>query len=139
MKKIILIASVLFATFSCSSKEEEPDPFETVVDYDQMAKEYEEFRSENPVEKPKEDLAVRGLALIESSDCLSCHTTATKMIGPSYQEVADRYTDADIDYLANKIIDGGKGVWGDIPMTAHPGVNKENARQMVKYILSLKK
>lgn len=139
MKKLILTALVLFSAFSCSSKEEEPDPFETVVDYDQMTREYEEFKEANPEEKPKENPAVRGLALIESSDCLSCHTASSKLIGPSYEEVAHKYTDADIDYLADKIIDGGKGVWGDIPMTAHPGVNKENARQMVKYILSLKK
>ena len=139
MKKLILTVLVLFSAFSCSSKEEEPDPFETVVDYDQMTREYEEFKEANPEEKPKENPAVRGLALIESSDCLSCHTTNSKLIGPSYEDVAHKYTESDIDYLADKIIDGGKGVWGDIPMTAHPGVNKENARQMVKYILSLKK
>jgi len=97
MKKLILTALVLFSAFSCSSKEEEPDPFETVVDYDQMTREYEEFKEANPEEKPKENPAVRGLALIESSDCLSCHTTNSKLIGPSYEDVAHKYTESDIE------------------------------------------
>ncbi|MCW3161619.1 c-type cytochrome [Chryseobacterium oryctis] len=80
-----------------------------------------------------------GLKLIEGTDCLSCHKTDSKLVGPSYQDVANKYTEADIDHLAQKIIDGGKGVWGDIPMTPHAGMSKENAQKMVKYILSLKK
>jgi cytochrome c len=80
-----------------------------------------------------------GLKLIEGTDCLSCHKIDSKLVGPSYQDVANKYTDADVDRLAQKIIDGGKGVWGEIPMTPHAGVSKENAQKMVKYILSLKK
>lgn len=80
-----------------------------------------------------------GLKLIEGTDCLTCHTIDSKLIGPSYQEVAAKYTDADLDMLAQKIIDGGKGNWGEIPMAPHEGLSKENAKQMVKYILSLKK
>ena len=41
--------------------------------------------------------------------------------------------------LTQKIIDGGKGNWGDIPMTPHTGMSKENTQKMIKYILSLKK
>jgi len=54
--------------------------------------------------------------------------------------VAAKYeaTDANIDMLADKIIEGGSGHWGDVPMTAHAGMSKENAKLMVKYILSLK-
>jgi cytochrome c len=61
------------------------------------------------------------------------------LVGPSYQEIADKYTEADLDKLATKIIEGGKGVWGEIPMTPHSGMSKENAQKMVKYILTLKK
>ena len=50
-----------------------------------------------------------------------------------------QYTEADIDKLATKIIDGGKGVWGEIPMTPHAGLSPDNAKLMVKYILSTKK
>ena len=80
-----------------------------------------------------------GLKLIEGADCLACHKVDAKLVGPSYQDVAAKYTEAAIDVLATKIIDGGKGVWGEIPMTAHAGMSKENAQKMVKYILSLKK
>ena len=82
---------------------------------------------------------MEGLKLIEGADCLTCHKVDSKLVGPSYQEVADKYTDADLDHLATKIIEGGKGVWGEIPMTAHAGMSRENAKKMVKYILSLKK
>ena len=80
-----------------------------------------------------------GLALIEGADCLTCHKVDAKLVGPSYQEVADKYTAADVNHLATKIIDGGKGVWGEIPMTPHAGMSKENAKKMVEYILTLKK
>jgi len=80
-----------------------------------------------------------GKSLVEGTDCLSCHKVDSKLVGPSYQEVAAKYTDADIDMLAAKIIDGGKGNWGEIPMTPHSGLSQDNAKLMVKYILSLKK
>lgn len=80
-----------------------------------------------------------GLALIEGADCLTCHKIDAKLVGPSYQEVADKYTEADVDMLAKKIIDGGKGVWGEIPMTPHAGMSPDNAKKMVEYILTLKK
>lgn len=80
-----------------------------------------------------------GLKLIQGADCLACHKNDSKLVGPAYQDVAAKYTDADIDHLATKIIEGGKGVWGEIPMTPHAGMSKENAQKMVKYILTLKK
>jgi cytochrome c len=81
----------------------------------------------------------KGLALVAGSDCLTCHKADSKLIGPSYQEIATKYKETDTDLLADKIVNGGSGVWGDIPMAAHPGLDKENAKKMVKYILSLKK
>lgn len=80
-----------------------------------------------------------GLALIEGADCLTCHKIDAKLVGPSYQDVAAKYTDADIDKLATKIIEGGKGVWGEIPMSPHTGMSKDNAKKMVEYILTMKK
>ena len=52
-----------------------------------------------------------GKALIAGSDCLTCHKEDAKLVGPSYQEVAAKYTETDIDMLADKIINGGSGVW----------------------------
>lgn len=80
----------------------------------------------------------RAVELIAGSDCLTCHKVRDKLIGPSYEEIAKKYTSKDIDTLAAKIIKGGSGVFGTVPMTAHPSLPKEDAKEMVKYILSIK-
>lgn len=80
-----------------------------------------------------------GETLIKKSDCLACHNVKNKIVGPAYINVAAKYSAADIDQLADKIIAGGAGVWGEVPMSPHPGVSKADAKEMVKYILSLKK
>ncbi|WP_190300275.1 c-type cytochrome [Rufibacter hautae] len=83
----------------------------------------------------------KGAQLISSSDCTGCHKIDVKLVGPAYEAVAQKYenNDKDTEYLANKIIQGGKGVWGEIPMTPHPNLSQEDAKQMAQYILSLKK
>ncbi len=87
------------------------------------------------------DATTPGGKLIAASDCLTCHKIDTKVIGPAYKDVAAKYpaTEANIDTLANKVIKGGKGNWGDIQMAAHPQISENDAKEMVKYILSLKK
>jgi cytochrome c len=84
--------------------------------------------------------AGNGKELIAKSDCLTCHKEDAKVIGPSYKEVAKKYeaSDANVKLLAGKIIAGGQGVWGEIPMSAHPQVSQADAESMVRYILSLK-
>lgn len=83
----------------------------------------------------------KGKQLIDKSDCLGCHNETTKVVGPSYVDVAAKYpmSELNVDELADKIIRGGAGVWGDVPMTPHPNLSKEDAKEMVNYILSLKK
>jgi cytochrome c len=83
----------------------------------------------------------KGKNLIAKSDCLACHQDNAKLVGPAYVDVAKKYepTDANIAKLADKIIKGGAGVWGQIPMSPHPTVSNADAREMVKYILSLNK
>ncbi|WP_294286705.1 c-type cytochrome [uncultured Chryseobacterium sp.] len=80
-----------------------------------------------------------GDQIIETLDCSGCHAVNEKMIGPSYQQIADKYSEKDTELLASKIIEGGSGVWGGVPMSPHPQVSKEDAKKMVQYILSLKK
>ena len=83
--------------------------------------------------------ASRGKTLIDGSDCKACHTVDKKSIGPTYREVALKYqgkTTAQQN-LAKKIISGGSGVWGEVPMAAHPQISAADAAEMVKYILSL--
>ena len=93
-------------------------------------------------EKKKSGLSLtpeeEGKQLVEGADCLSCHKVDGKLVGPSYQEVAAKYTEADIDKLATKIIDGGKGVWGEIPMTPHAGLSPDNAKLMVNIFFQLR-
>ncbi|HEY6504646.1 MAG TPA: c-type cytochrome [Chitinophagaceae bacterium] len=85
--------------------------------------------------------SLAGLEIIKKSDCITCHYFSEKLIGPSFSSIAGRYdnSDATIDKLSGKIIKGGKGSWGDLPMTPHSSMSKENAESVVKYILSLKK
>ena len=82
----------------------------------------------------------KGLSLIASSDCLTCHKVDEKIQGPAYRDVANKYPDneATLDTLASKIIKGGSGNWGPISMTAHSKLTEDDAKQMVKYIMLLK-
>jgi cytochrome c len=92
----------------------------------------------------------KGLDLIGSSDCLTCHQPTAKVVGPAYQDVADKYAGQDtaLNYLAQRIIHGvnptagDKANWGDVTgnaaMTPHPQLSQGDAEQMVKYILLLK-
>jgi cytochrome c len=84
---------------------------------------------------------IKGLEKVKGSDCTGCHQVERKLIGPSYAEVAAKYenTEANVAMLATKIIKGGVGVWGEIPMSAHVGLSEEDAKDMVRYILLLKK
>ena len=83
----------------------------------------------------------KGLALVAGSDCLTCHKTSEKNIGPAYKDVAAKYenTEENVKMLATKVIKGGSGVWGAVPMTPHPQISQEDAEAMIKYIFLLKK
>lgn len=82
----------------------------------------------------------KGKQLVGKSDCTTCHKETAKLIGPAYNEIAKKYalTEKNIIYLSDKIIKGGNGVWGPVPMTPHPAVAKADLRPMIKYILSVK-
>jgi cytochrome c len=88
----------------------------------------------------------KGLELIGASDCTTCHrlqeASSGSTIGPAYSQVAAKYSpaaDTTIDRLVKKIIAGGSGIWGTVPMTPHAGMKEDDVREMVRYILSLKK
>jgi cytochrome c len=77
--------------------------------------------------------------IFKKYDCGSCHRLNEKLQGPSYEEIAAKYyaqTTA-VNYLSDKIIKGGSGVWGSVPMNAHPAMPAEDARELATYILSL--
>ena len=78
--------------------------------------------------------------LIKKYNCTACHAYDKKMVGPSYKDVAAKYK-ADggaAEKLAKKIKAGGSGVWGPIPMPAHPQVSEADALTMAKYIMTTK-
>lgn len=77
-------------------------------------------------------------ALAKSKNCLTCHQVDKKVVGPSYKDVANKYTAKDEAMLAEKIIKGGKGNWGPVPMPPNPKVTPDEASKLAKWILSLK-
>jgi cytochrome c len=85
--------------------------------------------------------AAKGLELMAASDCFTCHKVSENLTGPSYEAIAAKYpnTEETIDTLTQRITKGSHGIWGDIPMTAHSDLSREDARAMVKYIMSFKK
>lgn len=128
MKKTIVIFSLIAIIASCGSNENKSSETTTT--------------NEAPkTEAPADPEAEKGLALVANSDCFTCHQVVDNSTGPSYQSIAERYKGQPgaIDSLAQKIIKGGSGNWGTVPMTAHPTVSEEDAKTMVKYVLSLKK
>jgi cytochrome c len=80
-----------------------------------------------------------GLKLIEANDCKTCHATDSKVNGPSYIDIANRYYGSEfaVQNLSKKVIAGGAGNWGETAMSAHPDLSQNDAEDIVKYILSL--
>ena len=78
--------------------------------------------------------------LAQKKNCMACHAVDKKLVGPAYKDVAAKYAgqkDA-VDKLAQKVVKGGAGVWGQVPMPANTQVSDTEAKQIVSWILSLK-
>ena len=82
----------------------------------------------------------RGRYWMEKSDCMTCHEVDRRTVGPSFQQIAEKYPreKTAIQYLVRKVKEGGAGVWGTAMMNAHPGLSEGEIREMLNYILSLK-
>ncbi|MDB5088772.1 MAG: c-type cytochrome [Mucilaginibacter sp.] len=80
-----------------------------------------------------------GKALVSKSDCLACHKIDSKLVGPAYLAIAEKYPQDQntVNMLSQKVISGGSGVWGPVPMAPHPVITLAEANKMVKYILTL--
>lgn len=127
MKKLLFLLGVGVILFACNSSSDT----ETKTD-------------EKPADTPAPQVTVsneKGLELIGASGCTTCHAIDKKITGPAYIDVAKKYetTDAIKDSLVNKIIKGGVGNWGTIPMPPNTAVTEPDVRLMVDYILSLDK
>ena len=75
--------------------------------------------------------------LANKKNCLACHQVDKKLVGPAYKDVAAKYAgDKEAaDKLAQKIMKGGAGVWGPVPMPANPQVSEAEAKQLAAWVL----
>jgi cytochrome c len=125
MKRIILVIMAALMLHACGSKEGKNTPEAAPAVSD-------------PSSNPDYD---KGLTLVSKLDCLTCHKVDEKVTGPAYGDISKKYANDPkaVEYLSEKVIKGGSGNWGNIPMAAHPQVSKADAELMVKYILLLNK
>src|SRR5690349_17231958 len=134
MKKLfafVVVAAIASVSLtSCGSKKEETKP---------EGDAYSDSEIAEPKKATPEELIAQGQALVDGSDCKTCHHPTNKIVGPPHMDVAKKYdfTQANVKLLATKIIAGGSGVWGDVPMTAHADVSQADAEKMAMYVLSL--
>ena len=85
-----------------------------------------------------EPVAANGAALAKASRCYSCHHATDVLIGPPYQAIAARYAgDKTVmsQVLAKKILLGGGGNWGDVPMVPNEHVKPADALTLARWIL----
>jgi len=82
--------------------------------------------------------AAKAKGLAQTKNCFACHAVDKKLVGPAFQEVAKKYKGnaGAQDTLVKKVINGGGGVWGTIPMPPNP-VKEDEAKTLVEWVLSL--
>ena len=81
-----------------------------------------------------------GLALMKSADCFNCHAPEHRIVGPAFLEIADKYRGqpAALDASVDRVQKGSSGVWGPLPMLPHGHHTREQVREMVTWVYSLK-
>ena len=129
MKKVLLAMSAAFILYACGGGGDKPA----------------EVKKDTPATAvttppPPSANAEKVLTMIAEKNCApTCHTIEKKVIGPAYIDVANKYeaTPENIDMLVQKVIKGGSGVWGDVPMTPN-NITPEEAKEIITYLLSLR-
>jgi cytochrome c len=126
MKKSFLIISMAALVYACNSGDKKAESGDTPAAQTTSITDHPDYE--------------KGMNLVAKSDCLGCHKISEASVGPSYNQIGQKYeqNDANINLLAEKITKGGSGVWGTVPMAAHSGLSHEDAVAMVKYIFLLK-
>jgi cytochrome c len=77
--------------------------------------------------------------LARSKNCMACHSIDNKLVGPGFKEIANRYNGKNIEEkLTKKVLTGGSGTWGAVPMPSNNQINEAEAKTLVRWILSLK-
>jgi cytochrome c len=141
MKKILITGTVFIAVIACNSggdKKEGDNSFAGQKETTAAAGNKENGAAADVTGSPDYQ---KGLELVAKDDCTTCHKVDGELTGPGYKQVAQKYPGASeekITALAQSIIKGGKGNWGEAAMTPHSALSEEDAKAMVRYILLLK-
>lgn len=82
--------------------------------------------------------ALADMALATTKNCMACHAVDKKLVGPSYKDIATKYAgQADaVDKLAGKVLKGGSGAWGPVPMPANAQISDADAKKLVAWIMA---
>ena len=84
--------------------------------------------------------AMASADLAKAKNCMACHAVASTLVGPAFKDVGAKYAgqkDAE-NKLVGKVLKGGAGSWGAVPMPANPQVSEAEARTLVKWVLAQK-
>jgi len=129
MKKTFIMIAALVVLASCGGGDEKKG-----TTTEQKTEKSGGELSSNPIYQ-------KAMTIIGASDCRTCHQIDEKSTGPAWRDVANKYADSSnaVEYLSHKIISGGSGVWGQVPMAAHPNMPQEDAETLAKFVLLLKK
>ncbi len=86
------------------------------------------------------NVALANADLAKAKNCMACHSVTNKVLGPAFKDVGAKYAGQKgaEDKLVQKVLKGGSGVWGTVPMPANAQLNEAEARTLVKWVLSLK-
>jgi cytochrome c len=140
MKKSILLLTLALGFAACGSNSSSNNGSDSSTTKQDVVAQNSSASTDTPGAKNGTEAtgASKGESLMASSDCNTCHKADMKLVGPSFKEIAAKYTEADIDKLTDKVIKGGSGSWGEVAMTPHPALKTDDVKEMVKFILSHK-
>ncbi|RCH54438.1 cytochrome C [Mucilaginibacter hurinus] len=131
LRLCLLSFLVILCVVACEPGKEKKENAKSTVDYLRVIPGQDEPIPAKAIQK--------GKVLIAYSDCYTCHKEEERSFGPAFKDVARRYPANKLfqQMLAQKIIAGGKGSWGNAVMLAHPRLSVKDAEDMAAYILSL--
>jgi cytochrome c len=135
-KTIFILGCYVLAMAACASPEERA----AAIKQAETSATASKVAADGTIEASATDLE-EGAKLLAASDCMGCHNKDQKIVGPAYVDVAAKYAlnEENVNHLVDKVIKGGSGAWGEIPMSPHESLNIDDAKKMIVYILSLKK
>jgi cytochrome c len=135
MQKVIITLFLVVMLACHSTRKTTKAAFSTVVNENQQTAGNNQNAKAVLLSVDKE----KALKMIAEQDCVTCHKIIDPNVGPSFTDVAKKYiaTEANINKLSQKIISGGHGNWGKVPMTPHPNLSIDSAKIIVRFILSL--